>query len=85
MERFYLGSPEGSWLKRTTSPLFVSHLRLRRPKSLPRALGPWSLDSGGFTELNKNGEWTVTALSYALAWRQRVTDMLDMPLQRTLF
>lgn len=63
--KFYLGSPNPAWLKRTTVPLFVSHTRLGPYKRLPKAAGAWSLDSGGFTQLNTNGQWSVTADEYA--------------------
>jgi hypothetical protein len=51
--RFWLGTHETSWLRKTTVPLFISHRRLAPRKTLPRAAGAWALDSGGFTELNK--------------------------------
>lgn len=63
--RFYLGTHEVSWLRRTTIPLFISAVRLRRQRTYPRALGPWALDSGGFSELSLHGRWTVTARHYA--------------------
>ena len=52
------------WLGKTDVPLFVSRIRLQKRKSLPRAVGEWALDSGGFTELNASGRWTVTAQEY---------------------
>jgi hypothetical protein len=70
MMRFYLGSPEPAWLKRTDVPLFISHNRLKRCKTLPRALGPWALDSGGFTELQRHGMYRLTAADYAAAVRR---------------
>ena len=63
--RFYLGIPEPSWLQRTAVPTFVSATRLRRKKKHQRALGPYAIDSGGFTELSRNGRWTVSAEQYA--------------------
>jgi hypothetical protein len=45
-------------------PLFVSDVRLRGYKSLPLAAAPWALDSGGFSELQKYGRWTVTPAEY---------------------
>lgn len=59
--KFFLGTSIPSWLGRTKVPMFVSRPRLRRRKTFPKALGPWSLDSGGFTELNKHGsiDWLV--------------------------
>ncbi len=65
--KFYLGAPEAIWLSRTEVPLFVSHTRLRRIGKLKRALAPWALDSGGFSEISKHGRWTVTAATYAAA------------------
>lgn len=49
----------------TDVPLFVSDTTLRRRKSLPRALGRWAKDSGGFTELSMHGSWTQPAKEYA--------------------
>jgi hypothetical protein len=34
-------------------------------KSVPVALGPWALDSGGFSELNLFGNWKTTPNQYA--------------------
>lgn len=68
--RFYLGTHEVSWLRRTDVPLFVSHRRLARQRTLPRALGRWALDSGGFTELSMHGRWHTTADAYAAAARR---------------
>lgn len=62
--RFYLGTHEPSWLKRTTVPLFISTRRLERNKTMPRAVGRWALDSGGFTELSMYGEWQTAAAEY---------------------
>jgi len=62
---FWLGTHETSWLGKTVVPLFVSARRLRKRKTLPRANGPWALDSGGFTELSMHGEWTVPSMKYA--------------------
>lgn len=62
---FWLGTHEVSWLKRLDVPLFVSRRRLDRQQALPRALAPWALDSGGFTELHLFGAWTVDVITYA--------------------
>lgn len=67
---FYLGCPEPAWMARTRVPLFVSHVRLRRRKSLPRAGGRWALDSGGFSELARHGRWTVGPAEYVAAVRR---------------
>ena len=63
--RFYLGSHIPAWLGRTDVPLFVSRSRLAGLKRLPKALGPWALDSGGFTQLSLHGCWTVEPQAYA--------------------
>src|SRR5688572_22878073 len=75
---FYLGTHQPHWLARTAAPLFVSARRLRDRKSLPRALGPWALDSGGFSELKLFGTWTVTARQYAAEvrrWRDEIGNL----------
>ena len=68
--RFWLGTHETSWLGRTDVPLFVSHRRLALRKRFPVALGPWALDSGGFTELNLHGRWVTTEADYVTAVRR---------------
>lgn len=54
---FWLGTHEVSWLARpdVAVPLFISHVRLRDRRSMPRAVAPWACDSGGFTELDRHG------------------------------
>lgn len=64
MERFWLGTHMPSWLRLTDVPLFISRNRLTRYRTLPRAIGPWALDSGGFTELQRYGAWTVSPEQY---------------------
>ena len=68
--RFYLGVHRPSWLARTDRPLFLSRVQLAKRRRLPRALGPWALDSGGFTELDRHGAWTVSAAQYAAEVRR---------------
>lgn len=67
---FYLGAPKACWLSRTDVPLFVSRNVLRGMRKLPRARGPWALDSGGFTELQRHGRWTVSVAKYAAEVRR---------------
>jgi hypothetical protein len=64
MNTFYLGVHEPAWLTRTDVPLFLSRRRLARRVSLPRALGPWALDSGGFSELSLHGRWQTPPRAY---------------------
>jgi hypothetical protein len=61
---FYLGTHVPSHLTRTDVPLFLSRRTLAPRKTLPRALGRWSLDSGGFSELSMFGEWKTPAKLY---------------------
>lgn len=62
--RFWLGTHRPNWLERVDVPLFVSRNRLDKQHRLPRALGPWALDSGGYTALNHAGRWDITAEQY---------------------
>lgn len=93
MTHFYLGTPEPSWLWRARSlPLFVSHRRLARLRTLRRANGPWALDSGGFTELSVHGDWTISPEQYvravarydreigALEWAAPMDRMCEAPI-----
>jgi hypothetical protein len=58
------------WLETSPVPLFVSHRRLARNVSVPRANIEWALDSGGFTELKMYGEWRTTPEEYVAAVRR---------------
>jgi hypothetical protein len=62
---FYLGTHMVNWLGTVDVPLFVSNRRLHKRKKFPRALAPWCLDSGGFSELSLYGKWVTTAEEYA--------------------
>jgi hypothetical protein len=76
--RFFLGTHETSWLGRTAVPLFLSRIRLAKRKRLPQALGPWALDSGGFSELNATGRWSVSPEHYVSEvrwWRDLIGGM----------
>jgi hypothetical protein len=64
MDTFYLGTHQPGWLGWAGVPLFVSDVRLRDYKTLPVAVAPWALDSGGFSELQRHGRWTVTPQEY---------------------
>lgn len=68
--KFYLGTHMPHWLRDSDVPLFVSHRRLARNKSVPRAVCSWALDSGGFTELAKFGGWATGPHEYATAVRR---------------
>jgi hypothetical protein len=70
IECFYLGTHHPGWLERTWVPLFISHRRLRERVRLPKAVCPWALDSGGFTELSLYGGWQTTPATYVAAVRR---------------
>jgi hypothetical protein len=62
---FYLGTHHVDWLARAGVPLMVSRRRLAGRKTLPHAISPWMLDSGGYSELSLFGCWTITPARYA--------------------
>lgn len=68
--RFYLGTHMPSWLERVDVPLFVSHMRLRDRRSLPRAIAPWALDSGSFSQVALTGGFSTSPSEYVTAVRR---------------
>lgn len=72
MRRWYLGIHRSNWLsdpRLAGVPVFPS--RNTFPKGpFPRAAGPYAVDSGGFTELQKYGRWTVSAAEYVAFLRR---------------
>jgi len=63
--KFYLGVHEAPFIEQTTVPCFVSYKRLiKNPTMTREPICEWSLDSGGFSEIAKHGEWTITAEEY---------------------
>jgi hypothetical protein len=73
--RFWLGVHRPNWLPLTDVGVMVSHRTMRARKTLPRALGPWVLDSGGFTALNTTGRWDETADEYVRAVERYTADI----------
>ena len=76
--RFFLGTHEVKWLEKVAVPLFISAVRLRRRKKLPRAMGPWALDSGGFTTIGKHGHYPTGPREYAAEvrrWRDEIGNL----------
>lgn len=68
MFRFFLGTHQPHWLadeRFTGVHLFISRRRLATFKTLPKAVTSFALDSGGFTELQMFGRWTLSADQYA--------------------
>lgn len=74
---FYLGTHHPNWLAHAGVPLFVSDSRLRDYKTLPVAVAAWAADSGGFSEIQNNGRWTVTPEAYVARVR-RYRDEIGM-------
>lgn len=64
MKSFYIGTWQVKHIEKTTHPLMVSYRWLKNRKKEIKQKAPLALDSGGFTELEKNGEWTITAQKY---------------------
>lgn len=63
MTTVYLGTHRPTWLTLDGPPLMVSLNTLPKSKSY-RAVVPWFLDSGGFTELQQHGRWRTTAAEH---------------------
>lgn len=77
---FYLGTHRPSWLARTDVPLFVSAVTLRGQRTIRRAKGRFSIDSGGFSQLQAHGAWTGSDAVYAtevVAWAEQAGRMPD--------
>lgn len=73
--KFYLGTHHPHWLKTVDVPLFISAVRLRGRKSFPRAVGRWSLDSGGFMTIRQHGYYPTKPSEYAKEvrrWRDEI-------------
>jgi hypothetical protein len=65
---FFLGTHQPHWLRDprfVSVPLFISRRRLSDYKKLPPTEGSFALDSGGFTELQMYGKWSLTSEQYA--------------------
>ncbi|MBQ1157726.1 hypothetical protein KBZ21_06050 [Streptomyces sp. A73] len=62
--RFYLTTHKKHWLRETSVPLFLKSEHLRTAVKPLRAIGPYAVDSGGFSELQRYGRWTRTPRQY---------------------
>ncbi len=79
---FLLGTHLPAWLTRPEvaeagAPLFISHRRLMDTKTFKRAVVPWALDSGGFSEIAEYGRWRQHPIEYLRAVR-RYSDEIGM-------
>jgi hypothetical protein len=73
--KLFLGTHRPSWLRDPAMPsLFVSRTTLPTTRRY-RAVVPWAMDSGGFTELQRHGRWTLTAAEYADLVRGVIADV----------
>ncbi|WP_205526056.1 hypothetical protein [Streptomyces sp. S1D4-20] len=61
---FWLGGHHPTWLSTWNVPMCVSRNTLVGMSRLPRAAESWMCDSGAFTEIDRNGAWTVSPLQY---------------------
>ena len=73
--RFLLGTHQPGWLATAGVPLFVSDTRLRAYRRLPQATTGWACDSGGFSELQRFGTWTITPQAYVARLRRYRDDI----------
>ncbi|MEU8711657.1 hypothetical protein [Streptomyces sp. NPDC048663] len=62
--RFYLTTHKRHWIKLTDVPLFLKSEHFAAAAKLYPALGPYAVDSGGFSELKDKGTWTRTPRQY---------------------
>lgn len=72
---FYLGTHQPHWLRLPQFrdvPLFPTRNRLNTYKTLPRAVGRYAVDSNGFTELQRNGQWIVSPVEFVAQIRRIV-------------
>ncbi len=76
---FYLGTHHPAWLGKVDVPMMVSRRRMPK-RTFPRALAPWMLDSGGFSELNLYDTWTMGAKEYASLVQRYDTEIGHMAL-----
>lgn len=62
--RFYLTTHKRHWVKLTDKPLFLKSEHFVKAVKLYPARGPYAVDSGGFSELQRHGDWTRTPRQY---------------------
>ncbi len=72
---FYLGCSHLNWFKYLDVPVMVSRRLIHTRKSLPTANERWVLDSGGYGQLHRHGEWTFTPEQYAKECKRYADEM----------
>jgi len=79
MKTWYLGIHRPHWLadpRLAEVPVFISRRTFLAKdgvgyrRAFPRAVGPYAVDSGGFTELKDHGRWTITPAEYVAFLRR---------------
>jgi hypothetical protein len=78
MSIFYIGIHNAKWIERINIPFMISRKRLEHRKTFYKANTPYALDSGGFTELSTNGEWSITEQQYVDIVK-RIVDNVGIP------
>lgn len=78
---FMLGTWQLSWIDKIEIPLFISYnwLKKRKRKRFDKQLAEVCVDSGGFTEISRYGEWKTTPEEYV----QGLHHLLDLGLDIT--
>lgn len=67
------------WLwQHPDQPYFVSDARLRKYKNLKPTKMPWALDSGGFTEVMREGKWVSDPSDYATRIRRYAEEITHL-------
>ncbi|QKV95326.1 hypothetical protein HUT19_29330 [Streptomyces sp. NA02950] len=61
---FYLTTHKRHWVRLTHVPLFLKSEHFATAAKLDQARGPYAVDSGGFSELQRHGRWTRTPRQY---------------------
>lgn len=72
---FYLGTHQPHWLALYDVPMMVSRRTLAPYATKPRARHLWMRDSGGFTELQKFGAWSIGPKQFVREARADVDDV----------
>ncbi|MEV8603516.1 hypothetical protein AB0465_27005 [Streptomyces griseoviridis] len=62
--RFYLTTHKRHWVRLTDVPLFLKSEHFVNAVKLDEARGPYAVDSGGFSELQRHGTWTRSPRQY---------------------
>lgn len=83
--RFYLTTHKRHWVRLTDVPLFLKSEHFANAVTLHPARGPYAVDSGGFTELQRHGRWTRTPASTSMicAGYGRASALTTGPPRRT--